>query len=144
MMNFLKKIKALFTKSDVEKTSLQKTARISIIFAAVALVGVIVYFAAIAPLLKSQESGIPELLDGEAYQYSSIYILRPYDRSEIKSVEIKNSHEQYKLNAYTTENNSLSFQLEGYENVGLDEQAIAALLAVAQETQRALPLSSSE
>ena len=133
MMNFLKKIKALFTKSEVEKTSLQKTARVSIIFAAVALVGVIVYFAAIAPLLKSQESGIPELLDGESYQYSSIYILRPYDRSEIKSVEIKNSHEHYKLNAYTTENNSLSFQLEGYENVGLDEQAIAALLADVRE-----------
>ena len=52
MMNFWKKIKALFTKSEVEKTSLQKTARISIIFAAVALVGVIVYFAAIAPILN--------------------------------------------------------------------------------------------
>ena len=31
MKKFWQKIKALFTKSDVEKTSLQKTAKISII-----------------------------------------------------------------------------------------------------------------
>ena len=63
MMNLLKKIKALFTKSDAEKTSLQKTARISIIFASIALVGVIVYFAVVAPLLKA----------GEEYSQTTIY-----------------------------------------------------------------------
>lgn len=129
MMNFLKKIKALFTKSDVEKTSLQKTARISIIFAAVALVGVIVYFAAIAPLLRSQSEYIPELFEGEIYQYSSIYILKPYERTDIKSVEIKNGKDRYKLNAYTLDNGTISFNLEGSEDVALDEQAVSTLLA---------------
>lgn len=129
MMNFLKKIKALFTKSDVEKTSLQKTARISIIFACIALVGVIVYFAVVAPLLRAKEEYIPELFDGEVYQYSSIYILPIYERSEIKSVEIKNSHEQYKLNAVTKESGELTFGIEGSEHISLDAEALSALLA---------------
>lgn len=129
MMNFLKKIKALFTKSDVEKTSLQKTARISIIFAAIALVGVIVYFAAIAPLLNLKNNYVPELFEGEIYQYSSIYILPEYQREQIKSVEIKNSLDHYKLNAYKLENKSISFQLDGSEDIALDEQAVSALLA---------------
>ena len=129
MMNFLKKIKALFTKSDVEKTSLQKTARISIIFACVALVGVIVYFAVVAPLLKTQDEYIPELFDGEVYQYSSIYILPIYERSEIQSVEIKNSHEQYKLNAVTKETGELTFEIEGSEHISLDAETLSALLA---------------
>ena len=97
MRTFFKKIKDLFTKSDVEKTSLQKTARISIIFAAVAIVGLIVYLAVVAPMLKKDETYVPELFDGEVYQYNSIYILPQRERSEIKSVEIKNTVEQYKL-----------------------------------------------
>ena len=129
MMNFLKKIKALFTKSDVEKTSLQKTARISIIFACIALVGVIVYFAVVAPLLKAKEEYIPELFDGEVYQYSSIYILPIYERSEIKSVEIKNSHEQYKLNAVIKDSGELTFDIEGSEHISLDSEALSVLLA---------------
>ena len=128
MMNFLKKIKALFTKSDVEKTSLQKTARISIIFAAIALVGVVVYFAAIAPLLNTEDY-VPELFEGEVYEYSSIYILPIYEREQIKSVEIKNSEEHYKLNAYKPENKGVSFQIEGSEHIGLSDEAVASLLA---------------
>ena len=129
MMNFWKKIKALFTKSEVEKTSLQKTARISIIFAAFALVGVIVYFAVIAPLLNQQEEYVPELFEGEVYQYSAIYILPVYERTEIKSVEIKNSLEHYKLNRYTKEDESLSYQIEGSEHIVINEEALATLLA---------------
>ena len=129
MMNFLKKIKALFTKSDVEKTSLQKTARISIIFACIALVGVIVYFAVVAPLLKAQDEYIPELFEGEVYQYSSIYILPIYERSDIKSVEIRNEHEQYKLNAVTKETGELTFEIEGSEHISLDAEVLSALLA---------------
>ena len=90
MKKFWQKIKALFTKSDVEKTSLQKTAKISIILGCCVLVGAIVYFAAIAPLLRAEENYVPTLFDGEVYQNKSIYILRQYERSEIKSVEIKN------------------------------------------------------
>ncbi|MBQ3489483.1 MAG: DUF4340 domain-containing protein [Clostridia bacterium] len=127
-MSFFKKIKALFTKSENEKTSLQKTARISIIFAAVALVGVIVYFAVIAPLLHTDENYVPELFEGEMYQYSSIYILPIYESSKIQSVEIKNSVEHYKLNAYQ-EDNVRSFQIEGSEDIGLNQEALASLLA---------------
>lgn len=129
MMNFLKKIKALFTKSDVEKTSLQKTARISIIFAAVALVGVIVYFAVVSPLLNRVNNYVPELFEGEVYQHSSIYILPEYARSEIKSVEIKNKLDHYKLQSYKAEKGSVSFQIEGSEHIGINEQTLASLLA---------------
>ena len=129
MMNFWKKIKELFTKSEVEKTSLQKTARISIIFAAVALVGVIVYFAAIAPLLNQKDDYVPELFEGEMYQYSSIYILPIYERTDIKSVEIKNSLEHYKLNRYEKEDKTLSYQIEGSEHIVINEEALATLLA---------------
>jgi len=129
MMNFWKKIKALFTKSEVEKTSLQKTARISIIFAAIALVGVIVYFAVIAPLLKQKDEYIPELFEGEVYQHSAIYILPVYERSDIKSVEIKNSLEHYKLNRYTKEDKTTSYQIEGSEHIVINEEALSTLLA---------------
>ena len=53
MIKFFQSIKALFVKSDVEKTSLQKTARVSIILAAIAIIGVIVYFAVVAPMSPS-------------------------------------------------------------------------------------------
>ena len=129
MMNFWKKIKALFTKSEVEKTSLQKTARIAIIFAAIALVGVIVYFAIVAPLLKKDNNYVPELFEGEVYKYSSIYILPEYERSQIKSVEIKNSLDHYKLNGYTTDNKNYSFQIAGSEHIIINEEALASLLA---------------
>ena len=129
MMNFLKKIKALFTKSDVEKTSLQKTARISIIFACIAIVGLIVYFAVVAPLLKSGDEYIPELFDGEVYEYSSIYILPVREREEIKSVEIKNSVDHYKLTAYKTDTGATSFFIEGSEHITLNGETLSSLLA---------------
>ena len=128
MRTFFKKIKDLFTKSDVEKTSLQKTARISIIFAAIAIVGLIVYLAVVAPMLKPGEEYVPDLFDGEVYQYNSIYILPQRERSEIKSVEIKNPIEQYKLNAYTAESGDINFALEGSEYVALSYEAVSALL----------------
>lgn len=128
MRTFFKKIKDLFTKSDVEKTSLQKTARISIIFAAVAIVGLIVYLAVVAPMLKKDDTYVPELFDGEVYQYNAIYILPQRERSEIKSVEIKNTVEQYKLNAYTAETGDVNFAIEGNEYVALSHEAISSLL----------------
>ena len=128
MMNFLKKIKALFTKSDVEKTSLQKTARISIIFACIALVGLIVYFAVIAPLMNKEEY-VPELFDGEVYQYSSIYILPVYERSQIASVEIKNSLDQYTLKSAKDETGAITFKIEGSEHIVISEESLSMLLA---------------
>jgi hypothetical protein len=128
MRNFFKKIKDLFTKSDVEKTSLQKTARIAIVFAVFAIIGLIVYFAVVAPMMKSDEEYIPELFDGEIYQYQSIYILPQRERSEIKSVEIKNALEQYKLNAYVADTGDINFAIEGSEHVALSHEAISSLL----------------
>lgn len=128
MMNFLKKIKALFTKSDVEKTSLQKTARISIIFACIALVGVIVYFAVIAPLMNKEEY-VPELFDGEVYQYSSIYILPVYERSQIASVEIKNNLDHYTLKSAKDEAGAVTFKIEGSEHIVVSEESLSMLLA---------------
>lgn len=127
MKKFWQKIKALFTKSDVEKTSLQKTAKISIILGCCVLVGAIVYFAAIAPLLRAEENYVPTLFDGEVYQNKSIYILRQYERSEIKSVEIKNEKEHYKLSAYES-NGSILFAIDGSEHIALSNEQVSALL----------------
>lgn len=129
MKKFWQNIKALFQKSDVEKTSLQKTARISIILAGIAIVGVIVYFAAIAPLLVPADEIIPDLYEGEVYQYGAIYMLPQYDRTEIRSVEIKNSLDHYTLNAYTNESNGeILFNIEGNEEYAVSAQLIATIL----------------
>lgn len=128
MRKFFSKIKALFTKSDVEKTSLQKTARISIIFAVVALVGLIVYFAIVAPILNRRENYVPELFPGEVYQHGSIYILRQYERTEIASIEVKNDHEQFKLNAYDM-GGAVSFQIEGKEDIPLSLEKVSYFIA---------------
>ncbi len=128
MRTFFSKIKALFTKSDVEKTSLQKTARISIIFAAVALVGVIIYFAVVAPLINQREEYVPDLFPGEVYQNGAIYILRQYDRSEIASIEVKNDVEHFKLNAYD-HGGAVSFQIEGHEDIPLSLEKVSYFIA---------------
>ena len=129
MKTLWQKIKALFTKSDVEKTSLQKTARISIILAGIAIVGVIVYFAIVAPLLVPPDEVIPDLYEGEVYQYGAIYMLPQYDRTDIKSVEIKNSVDHYKLNAYTNESTGeILFNIEGKEDYAVSAQLIATIL----------------
>ena len=128
MRKFLQKIKALFTKSDTPKTSLQKTAIISIILAAVALVGVIIYFAIVAPLLNARENYVPELFEGEVYQGNSIHILRLHDRSEIKSIEVKNDIEHYKLNAYLDDSGATQFEIEGHEDMSLSLQKVSYFL----------------
>lgn len=132
MRKFLQKIKTLFTKSDTPKTSLQKTARISIIFAAIALIGVIVYFAVVAPILNADENYVPELFEGEVYQNGSIYILRLYDRSEIKSIEVKNDNERYKLNAYLDDTGATQFEIEGHEDMALSLQQVAYFITDAR------------
>ncbi len=129
MKKFWQSIKALFTKSDVEKTSLQKTARIAIIFAGIAIVGTIVYFAIIAPLLVPADEIVPDLYEGEVYQYGSIYMLPQYERKDIKSVEIKNNYDHYKLNAYVKEGSTdILFNIEGNEEYAVSAELIASIL----------------
>ena len=91
------------------------------------LVCAIVYFAAIAPLLKAETNYVPELYDGEVYSNGLIYILRQYERSEIQSIEIKNENEHYKLNAYGEEDN-IQFNIEGSEHIALSYENVASLL----------------
>ena len=129
MRTFLQKIKALFTKSDVPKTSLQKTAIISIIFAAIALVGLIVYFAIVSPILHAKENYVPELFEGEVYQNGRIYMLRTYDRAELVTIEIKNDNEHYKLNSYKDENGDTQFEIEGHEDARLSLQQVSYFIA---------------
>ncbi|MBQ9748072.1 MAG: hypothetical protein IJV98_04735 [Clostridia bacterium] len=128
MRKFFSKITALFKKSDVEKTSLQKTARFAIIFAAIALVGVIVYFAVVAPILNRRDEYVPELFPGEVYKNGAIYILRQYERTEIASIEVKNDLEHFKLNAYDM-NGAVSFQIEGKEHIPLSLEKVSYFIA---------------
>ena len=132
MRTFLQKIKALFTKSETPKTSLQKTARFSIILAAVVLVGLIVYFAIVAPILNAKENYVPDLFEGEVYQSGAIYILRTYDRSEIKSIEVKNEFEQFKLNTYTDETGAIHFEIEGHEDMILSYEKVSYFITDAR------------
>ncbi len=129
MKKFLQKITALFKKSETEKTSLQKTARIAIIFAAVAIVLAIIYFAAVAPLLKQHEEYVPELFEGEIYQMNSIYILRTYERNEIASIHIKNDLTEYDLDAYQTASGDIRFRIRGNEDMTISAEKEAYLLA---------------
>ncbi len=131
MRTFLQKIKALFTKSDVEKTSLQKTARFAIIAAAIVLVGLIVYFAIVAPLLHAEENFIPELFEGEVYN-GALYMLPTYTRDQIKSIEIKNDVDHYTMVAYLTESGETQFQIEGHEDTALSVQQISYFITSAR------------
>ncbi len=130
MRNFWNKIKALFQKSEVEKTSLQKTARIAIIFAAVAIVGLIIFFAAVYPLLQADEEYVPELFEGEVYKGGSLYMLRTYEREEIASIRIKNANEDYTLIPYTLEDGSVDFLIEGQESIRLSSDQVAYYLSM--------------
>lgn len=127
MKNIWQKIKALFTKSDVEKTALQKTARVSILLGCLALVFAVIYLAFVAPLLRAQDAYVPELFEGEVYQHKAIYILRTHERSEIQSVEIKTDSEQYKLVSYE-QNGYFRFYIEGNEGIELSDEKVSSLL----------------
>ncbi len=132
MRNFLQKIKALFTKSETEKTSLQKTARISIIFAAIAVVALIVYLAVVAPLLRQDENYVPELFEGEVYSGGSLYILRPYEREEIASIKVKNDVEEYTLIAYQNDSGDTEFMIEGSETMELSYEQVSYFITDAR------------
>lgn len=132
MKQLLQKIKALFVKSETEKTTLQKTARASILVGAVALVAVVIYFAVIAPLFHSVTNYVPELFDGEYFDGRTIYMLPVIDRSEIKTVKIKNKVETYSLSAYSTENGDIFFAIDGSEDTVLSVESVAALIGEAR------------
>ncbi len=132
MRSFFGKIKALFTKSETEKTSLQKTARIAIIFFGVAIVGLIVYFAVIAPFVHSATHFTPELYEGEEYIGGNLYILRLYERDEMVSIEIKNETEHYTLKTIKDKNGDTQFQIVGHEDMSLSPQQVSLFITDAR------------
>ncbi len=132
MRTFLQKLKALFTKSDVEKTSLQKTARFAIIAAVIVIIGLIVYFAIVSPILHAEENFVLDLFEGEVYNSGSLYMLRTYTREEIKSIEIKNDVDHYTLNAYLSDSGDTHFEIEGHEDTALSTQQVSYFITAAR------------
>jgi len=126
-MSFLKKIKELFTKG--EKTTLQRQARAGIIALAVAVVGLVVYFAIIAPAFRAASNYVPALYDGEEiYGTNTILMEKFRTRKDVVSIEIKNSNEQYTLEATTPGSDRTGFKIAGADAVTLDENNVAGLV----------------
>lgn len=126
-MKFFKSIKNLFTKG--EKTLLQKQARAGIIILALALVGLIVYFAIVRPAVNKVTSYVPELLDGEELYNNNIILIEKYrTRAEVSSIEIKSGNEHYKLIAKDPGNAGTMFYIEGSEDIALNAQNLASVV----------------
>ena len=120
-MSFFKKIKGLFTRG--EKTTLQRQARAGIIVLSVLLVGLIVYFAFIAPALRKSSAYVPELFEGEElYNGNTILMVKQLTRYDVASIEVKNGSDHYTLVARDMENSTYrTFDILGAEDVPLDD-----------------------
>lgn len=126
-MKFFKSIKNLFTKG--EKTLLQKQARAGIIILAVALIGLVVYFAIVRPAVNKVTSYVPELLEGEELYNNNIILIEKFrTRAEVSSIEIKNENEHYKLIAKDPGNAGTMFYIEGSEDITLNAQNLASVV----------------
>ena len=126
-MSFFKKIKALFTKG--EKTLLQKQVRAGIIILAVALIGLVVYFAIVRPAVSKVTKYVPELLDGEDIYNENIILIEKYrTRAEVESIEIENDNEHYKLVAKDPGTAGTMFYIEGAEDISLNAQNLASVV----------------
>ena len=100
-MKIISEIKKLFTKG--EKTLLQKQVRVCLIALCLIVIGLIVYFAFIAPAVNNKENYGPPLFEGEAlYQDSTIILMtEPRGRKDVLSIEVSNKVGSYKLMAKT-------------------------------------------
>ena len=132
-MSIFKKIKELFTKG--EKTTLQRQARAGIIVLAFALVGVIVYFAAIAPALNKKTDYVPALYDGEGfYEFGgitytdTILMEKQRSRGDVYSIEVNNDIESFKLIAKNPGNAATEFYIEGAEKVALESNNVISFV----------------
>lgn len=129
-MKFFAYIRHLFTRG--EKTTIEKQVRAGIVLIAVALVGVIVYFAFVAPLKAETENYVPELLDGEAiYNGNTILMMPMVSRTQIMSVWIDNKKDSFTLVAQMPGKAGTPFYIEGYDDLILDTNAVAECVTYA-------------
>ena len=126
-MKLLTNFTNLFKKG--EKTLLQKQVRAGIIILAVALIGLVVYFAIVRPAVSKVTKYVPELLDGEELYNENIILIEKYrTRAEISSIEIKSENEHYKLIAKDPGSAGTTFYIEGEEGISLNAQNLASVV----------------
>lgn len=125
MRNLLAKIRALFARDGKEKTTLQKQARLIVIFVGVVLVGLIVYLAAIRPLTHVGKEPVA-LLPGEERSASGGILLVPYTpRQEMVSIDVHRPTEDFSLIAREAENGDVTFYLKDNAHIALNSQMVA-------------------
>ena len=126
-MKIFKDIKALFTKG--EKTTLQRQARVGLIALAVFAVGIIVYFAIIAPSFRSAANYVPTLYDGEELYGSSTILMEKFrSRGDVVSIEVKNKNENFTLAATDPGSDKTGFKIVGAESTALDQNNVASFV----------------
>lgn len=125
-MKMINYVKSLFTRG--EKTTLQKQARAGIIILCLALIGTVVYFAAIAPALDEKTNYVPKLYDGEYFSNNTISILEQRTRDKVTSIEVKNSHDHYKIVAKDPGSAYTDFYIVGEEDMSLNATNLASLV----------------
>ncbi|MBQ0124796.1 MAG: DUF4340 domain-containing protein [Clostridiales bacterium] len=124
-MKILSKIKALFSRG--EKTTLQKQARLGIIFLAVAVIGAVIYFAVIAPVVNEKVNYVPALYDGEElYGDDTILMMPRRTRGSVSYLDVKNKSEHYRLVATDPGNEGTDFVLEGNEGISLNATTVSS------------------
>ncbi len=108
---------------------------IGIIVSLVSVVAIIVvYFALIKPMIDEKTAvveEIPDLLPGEEIGTSNrFYMYSSIKREDMESIEISNQTGKYKL----VKNADLTFSIEGYEGVALDETVVSSLVTTCGST----------
>lgn len=110
------------------KTTLQRQYIFIIAGLVLAALFALFYFL-VYPLLVREAVGVSYTYDGEHYDAASetLYMIGPYERSDIDKMEVKNDNGIYVLNGKVN-GLSKSYTLEGGENVTLDEISVAGIV----------------
>ncbi|MCQ2770551.1 MAG: DUF4340 domain-containing protein [Clostridia bacterium] len=126
-MKIFTEFKKLFTRG--EKTLLQKQVRLGIILTSIMIVGLIVYFAFVAPVVSQKVNYVPDLFDGEALNQGDTILMVPLrTRDQVKSIEIKSSTETYTIIAKDPGQQFTTFYIEGSEKVELDPNSVSSVV----------------
>lgn len=137
-MKIISEIKKLFTKG--EKTLLQKQVRVCLIALCLIVIGLVVYFAFIAPAVNSKENYVPPLFEGEAlYQDSTIILMtEPRGRKDVLSIEVSNEVGTYKLMAKTPGSADTTFYFEDEPDITINSNN-----AISLSTSVLIPMTAS-
>ncbi|MGN1345425.1 MAG: DUF4340 domain-containing protein [Eubacteriales bacterium] len=111
---------------------IKKQKTLIIVFGALFVVMLVLYFAVIRPLTTVEDDGTvtQELLPGEVQvtaKTTNIYIFEPLQRSEIQSIEVTNEYGGYKI----YRDSSDTFQLEGCVGLSFDPEIFSSLIVSA-------------